>query len=216
MHIKIRVSQTRHHSTTDNLLTTYNIVSQMLDQGKVIDLVFFDFSKAFDSVVHSILLDKLFSIGVRGILLEWIRGFLSNRSMRVKVAGALSKSISVTSGVPQGSVLGPLLFIIYVNFVVSDINCYYKVFADDVKLYLVLDRENLVQMSPVFQQDIDTLVSTSASWGLKMNGNKCVAMCFCPSSSDIQVSGVSPYRIGHEYIAFVQSHSDLGITVDRT
>ena len=203
------------HSTTDNLLTTYNIISQMLDQGKVIDLVFFDFSKAFDSVVHSILLDKLFSIGVCGILLEWIRRFLSNRSMRVKVAGALSKSISVISGVPQGSVLGPLLFIIYVNFVVSDINCYYKVFADDVKLYLVLDRENLVQMSPVFQQDIDTLVNTSASWGLNMNGNKCVAMRFCPSSSDIQVSGVSPYKIGQEYIAFVQSHSDLGITVDR-
>ena len=115
----------------------------MIDQGKIVDLVFFDFSKAFDSVVHSILIDKLFSIEIYGILLEWIRGFLSNQTKRVKEAGALSKSISFTSGIPQGSVLGPLLLIIYVNFVLSNINCYFKVFADDVKLYLVLDRENL-------------------------------------------------------------------------
>ena len=71
-------------------------------------------------------------------------------------------------------------------------------------------------MSPVFQQNIDALVNISASWGLKMNGSIYVAMLFCPSYCDIQVSGMSPYKIDQEYIAFMESHSYLGITVDRT
>ena len=93
------------HSTSDQLLLTYNDISLSLDNGKVVDLVFFDYSKAFDKVSDIVLLDKLFKIGVSTQLIRWIRCFLMSRVMQVKVSSTLSDAVPVTSGVPQGSVL---------------------------------------------------------------------------------------------------------------
>ena len=204
------------HSTVDQLLATYNDITGYIDQGKVIDLLFFDYSKAFDKVRHIILLQKLSDLGICPQILNWISYFLRSRTMRVRISGVLSHSEPVTSGVPQGSVLGPVLFLLYVNYVVAELTCKYKIFADDVKLYLSFETNNFSEVTEVAQSNIDILVRTSSSWGLTMNTSKCVCMRFSPKNCMLSFVGPSPYKIGLVIIDFVESHCDLGITVDRT
>ena len=103
------------------------------------DLIFFDYTKAFDKVCHELMLGKLIDIGICNQLVSWIAQFLRSRSMFVRVARARSETLPVLSGVPQGSVLGPVLFVIYVNHVVSCLTCKYQIFADDTKIYLAYD-----------------------------------------------------------------------------
>ena len=117
---------------------------------------------------------------------------------------------------PSGVCLGTGIILIYVNHVVADLNCKYKIFADDIKLYLSFDVDESNIGVDAGQSNIDILVDASTSWGLVMNISKCVCMRFSPRSSILTVSGTSPYKIGNQPIKFVQSHSDLGITIDRT
>ena len=124
----------------------------------MVDLILFDFSKAFDVVNHSLLLDKLKQLGVGGNLLDWICCFLTGRQMRVSVSGSLSDPKQVKSGVPPGSVLGPILFLVYVNHVPSAISSRFKIFADDLKIYLKIKHKNsynLVTGISSCQNDID-------------------------------------------------------------
>ena len=160
----------------------------LLIRDRLLILIFFDFAKAFDKVCHKILLFKLLELGISGEILRWICGFLSNRVMKVRVAGACSYSVPGTSGVPQGSVLGPVLFIIFINHVVSALNCKFKVFADDIKLYLGFGRSNIVDGVHQCQEYIDKLVHTSESWGLLLNVEKCAVLRFAPRNSVIQTS----------------------------
>ena len=205
------------HSTVDQLILTYNDISLSADCGKSTDLILFDFSKAFDLVNHTILITKLHHIGITGQVCDWIASFLSNRSMRVRVAGMLSHAVAVTSGVPQGSVLGPLLFIIYVNHIVAGLRTKYMIFADDLKMYLSNesggDDESFVN---ALQADVDYLVSASSSWGLKLNHDKCVTMRFSPRNCNLPFTGISPYKILDNHIDFVDTHSDLGVLIDRS
>ena len=205
----------RKHSTVDQLILNYNDITRAVDDGEMVDLIFFDFSKAFDKVCHLLLLLKLSNIGINPQLIKWIESFLVDRTMQVRVHGAYSRVHEVSSGVPQGSVLGPVLFLIYVNHVVSNISCQYKIFADDIKLYLSTDPKNPLAGETRLQTDIDTLVATSASWGLTMNTDKCICLRFGPKSMPNCSEGPSPYKINGIFIPFEKSHSDLGITVSR-
>ena len=202
------------HSTTDQLILTYEEVTRDVDEAKMIDMLFFDFSKAFDKVSHEILIQKLNEIGICPQLCNWIQHFLSARRMQVRVHHAASSWHRVSSGVPQGSVLGPQLFLIYVNHVVSGLRCRYKIFADDIKLYLSsLPQPNVTGIADL-QRDIDLLVNTAASWGLTMNVSKCACLRFGPRSMGPFSAGPSPYRIGEEHIKFSACHTDLGVKVD--
>ena len=107
-----------------------------IDASNCVDVVLFDFAKVFDRVCHSVLIEKLHAVGIRGSLLSWLGSFLVGRLMRVSVSGSYSGLKLVLSGVPQGSVLGPLLFLIYVNDLPFHIRSKCKVFADDFKIYL--------------------------------------------------------------------------------
>ena len=104
-------------------------------KNKRTDVVFLDFTKAFDSVPHERLLLKLKGYGIEGNLLKWFRNFLTNRQQRVVVRGTFSSWTHVKSGVPQGTILGPILFLIYVNDISSNISSSIKMFADDTKVY---------------------------------------------------------------------------------
>ena len=111
--------------------------------GKQTDIILLDFSKAFDKVNHSKLLWKLHQYGIRGHQLAWIRAFLGSRSQQVVIDGEELESIPVTSGVPQGSVLGPILFLVYIlNDLPDEFRYRVRLYADDTALYLTMESED--------------------------------------------------------------------------
>jgi hypothetical protein len=131
-------------STLTNLLSCLHGWHQAADVGDVIHSVYLDFAKAFDTVPHPKLLQKLSAYGIRGHLLGWLKGFLLSRTQRVCVDGEHSESSCVLSGVPQGTVLGPLLFLLYINDMpemVHDDGI--SLFADDSKLYVRTSKDTI-------------------------------------------------------------------------
>ena len=125
-------------STTNQLTFLYNTFCQALDSGKEVRVVFCDVSKAFDRVWHKGLLCKLKAAGVSGSLLSWLGSYLSNRKQRVTLPGTQSNWNYIQAGVSQGSILGPLLFLLYINDIVKDIKSNIRLFADDTSLFLVV------------------------------------------------------------------------------
>ena len=162
----------RGRSTEDQLVIFYDKVASWMDKGQVIDVVYLDFSKAFDVVSHQILLDKLLGLGFDELVVNWIRSFLVGRKMSVLIDGVQSSLRDVTSGVPQGSVLGPVLFLVYVNFITADVECCWTAFADDFKLCICYPRGEKDDSSIArnsLQRSIDVLVERSKSWNLSLN-----------------------------------------------
>ena len=122
-------------SCLSQLLTHYDRILSLLEKGLNVDTVYLDFAKAFDKVDHSLVLKKLSMLGVRGKILQWIKSFLTSRTQRVMVNGYLSEPAPVISGVPQGSVIGPLLFLILIGDIDQDIaTSFVSSFADDTRL----------------------------------------------------------------------------------
>ena len=163
-------------ATITKLLQVYhNILDSVLASGKETDVVYLDLTKAFDKVPHQMLLPKLKCYGIPGPLLEWFRSYLTNRSQRVAVEGTFSTWLPVTSGVPQGSILGPLMFLVYIN----DLPDYPQndsqiaLFADDSKLYRTIDSPNT---SYLLQQDLDCLHKWCHDWAMSFNVSKCKVM----------------------------------------
>ena len=153
----------KHRSTEDQLLLVYSHVAAMVDDGFIVDMIMLDFSKAFDVVAHTVLLEKLKNIGVAAVLLNWIWGFLSDRSLCVTVGGVSSEPRRLSSGVPQGSVLGPILFLIYVNFLTHGLVSIFGAFADAYKVYLQYRQNAVINGRMILQTDLDKLTDIDSS-----------------------------------------------------
>ena len=161
-----------HRSSTSALISVIHDWMCVLDSGKEVCVVFFDIRKAFDSVPHVLLLQKLTEIGLDPCILRWIKNYLTDRKQFVVVNGSTSNMLPVLSGVPQGSVLGPLLFIIYINEIVHQISqrSYMNLFAHDIALYRDINTaDDYVQL----QEDINAVSAFLTLKHLNLNTSKC-------------------------------------------
>ena len=126
-------------SVVFQLIDLYDTLSNSIDDGKEIRVIFCDISKAFDRVWHRALLFKLRRMGITGLLLNWFKSYLDRRFQRVVLEGLYSDFLAVNARVTQGSILGPLLFLVYINDIVNDIGSSIKLFADDTSLYIIVE-----------------------------------------------------------------------------
>lgn len=189
-------------SVDTNLLCCVSDWSLSLDRGECVDIVYLDFRKAFDKVPKYRLLQKLEQFGIRGNLLMWIQDFLTDRTFFVKVGTAVSDSRNVLSGVPQGSVLGPLLFIAYTSDLRHFIKSSYSLYADDTKIYC-----NPLTDHAQLQEDLDLIQEWSESWLLPLNFDKCVVLHLGKQNPRLG------YNINGEQLLSSDSHDDLGVII---
>ena len=157
-------------SNVNQLAFFYNDVSKALDEVKEVRTVFCDVSKAFDRVWHQGLIHKLSSIGISGSLLHWFSSYLSERKQRVVLSNSASRFLTSNAGVPQGSIIGPLLFLIFINDIVNDIMANIRLFADDTSLYIIV--EDTVASVAVLNHDLSQLSSWSKKWLVTFNPSK--------------------------------------------
>ena len=161
------------HSCESQLIITLNDLLQSFDNKQQVDMVILDFSKAFDTVPHQKLLHKIRNYGIDGKINLWLEQFLTNRKQRVLVDGDFSCFGDVLSGVPQGTVLGPLLFLLHINDLPSNVKSQVRLFADDCLLYRkIKSEEDQLQL----QKDLVALELWASTWGMNFNATKCYVM----------------------------------------
>ena len=158
-----------------DLLTLMDQVSECLDSGKPVDAIFVDFAEAFDKVAYLRLARKLATRGITGKVLHWTEAWLANRKQRVCINGTLSTWLLVVSEVPQGSVLDPLLFLIYISDLDDGIINWILKFADDTKIFGEVQGSAQQQQ---LQADLATLLQWSKDWQMLFNVKKCKVMQF--------------------------------------
>ena len=195
------------HSTTFQLIDIFHHICQSFDEKQYSCMVFCDISKAFDKVWHRGLLFKLRQNGIKGNLLAWISNYLSSRKQSVQINSATSSLISVNAGVPQGSVLGPLLFLVYVNDIGENLLSLVRLFADDSSLFF--SGTNLRDIEGIINHDLTLISSWAKKWLVDFNPIKTVAMLFTLRPLDF----LPLLNFNNTIINFVESHKHLGITL---
>jgi len=209
---QVQVNDKQHgfrakRSCLTNLLLNLEEITSLIDDGNSVDQIYLDFQKAFDKVPHQKLLFKLEKAGISGGLLTWIESFLSKRTQRVKVNGKYSGWRRVKSGVPQGSVLGPLLFILFINDlpdIVKFASPY--VFADDTKLS---GKANTQEDADKIQGDLNALEGWSITWQLKFNASKCHVLHFGRKNKKYS------YQLCNLTLETVTEEKDLGVIISE-
>lgn len=195
----------RKKSCLTNLLCFLDEITKRLDQGQSVEVCYLDFRKAFDTVNHRLLLHKLHAFSLDPVLIRWIEHFLMGRSFQVSVEGEKSQTGIACSGVPQGSVLGPILFLLFVNDLASTLEnpCY--MFADDVKIVGLPTEESV-------QRDLDRLFAWSVAWELPLNFGKCQHLVTTKAQHISRVIGPSGNPIQLEKTAVAR---DLGVLISN-
>ena len=194
-------------SCVSNLLEFLDDVTKHVDASHNVDAIYLDFQKAFDKVPLGRLMLKTRALGVQGKCGSWINSWLLDRSQRVVINGEVSAWKKVTSGVPQGSVLGPLLFLIFINDIDVSIGSRICKFADDTKLYRIVDDAN---DSSLLQSDLDRLISWSHTWQMSFNVSKCKVIHF--GSSNLKFN----YCMNNTNLDCVDDEKDLGVVVSSS
>ena len=195
-------------STVTQLLNFLsNCISHVVDR-KTVDTIYFDFSKAFDTVSHKRLLKKIEAYGISGNILSWIKNYLVDRTQLVKVNGASSYPTRVLSGIPQGSVLGPILFLIYINDLPEVVKSFIHLFADDTKLHALIKN---TQDALALQEDITNMELWSAIWLVNFHPDKCHVLTV---GRHQDILHVHKYILNGVELEHVFEEKDLGVIID--
>ena len=193
-------------SPVNQLTYLYNTFCQALDSGKEVRVVFCDISKAFDRVWHAGLIHKLRAAGISGQILKWFVSYLENRKQRVVLPGAESGWKYIHAGVPQGSILGPLLFLLYINDIVNEIGSNILLFADDTSLFIIVENPN--QAAEILNSDLLKISRWANLWLVKFNPNKNEVMLISRKTNTL---AHPPIIMMNQQIQDVQFHKHLGV-----
>lgn len=196
----------RNRSCETQLINVIDDWSKCLEKGLQVDSFVLDFEKAFDTVPHELLKLKLHSYGVSKQVLNWISAFLSNRSQSVVVNGSSSNKADVLSGVPQGTVLGPILFIIFINDIVKCVDSQIRLFADDCVCYRIIRNINDCL---ALQKDIDRLGKWARDWGMRFQPSKCNMIRF----SKKKMNTLFDYTLEGSKLVFLDRIKYLGVNI---
>jgi len=197
---------TQGRSCLTNLLDFLEDVTHNIDEGKPVDIVYLDFAKAFDKVPYQRLFKKLAAHGIGGKILEWIQNWLTDRKQKVGIKKTYSDWQDVRSGVPQGSVLGPLLFLIYINDLDDGVISKLGKFADDTKIGRGVNNENEIE---TLRNDLKKIFQWSIDWQMLFNIDKCTVMHMGKHNKE------SEYKMGDSVLKKSQRERDLGVIIDN-
>ena len=193
-------------SCMTQLLITLELWTEILDRGVSLDCIYLDFKKAFDSAPHERLLSKLDAYGIGGPLKAWTKALLVDRKQRVVVNGKLSSWSLVLSGIPQGSVLGPILFVMFINDLTDQIRSTVKIFANDTKILRALHEQ---EDYSYLQDDLDRLFEWSQLWQLHFNDSKCKVLHMGNSNPS------HCYTMSNIPLTKTAEEKDLGVIMDN-
>ena len=209
LHCEQQHGFTSNKSTVTNLLETLNVITEAQMHGIPVDILFLDYQKAFDTVPHKRLIKQVESFGITGKALEWIKSFLSDRRQRVRVNSSTSTWKPVVSGIPQGSILGPILFTLYVNDIPSQLQSIIAMYADDTKLFSALLSENPNNLVG----DLQVLEEWSKRFQMKFHPDKCHVMHIGTNNPRHEYTMTKEDGTKHT-LESVESEKDLGIMID--
>ena len=201
-------------SCLTNLLEMMESWTEIIDEGDGIDVAYLDFRKAFDLVSHQHLLYKMSKYGITNQTLNWIGAFLHQRYQRVVIRGSTSENLAVTSGVPQGSVLGPILFLIFINDLPLEVISPLSLFADDSKVFSRIATNNSTNINAgengnvMLQKDLNTIARWAKNWKMEFNVDKCKIM---------HLGNQNPkhtYTMDETNLTTTKEEKDLGVLID--
>ena len=195
-------------SCETQLLETLDDIIKRAANNKQIDIILLDFSKAFDKVPHRRLLNKLNYYGIRSNTLQWIYSFLHDRKQLVLLEGVKSSTATVDSEVPQGTVLGPLLFLVYINDLPENLHSSAKLFADDCLLYREV---NTTSDTNKLQEDLDMLQKWESKWQMAFNADNCFVIRAGTKHNTIK----RDYTIRNHILEVVEECKYLGVTISK-
>ncbi|CAM5112215.1 unnamed protein product [Natator depressus] len=196
----------KNKSCQTNLIAFFDRVTSLVDREEVVDAVYLDFSKAFDTVLHDLLINKLGKYNLDGATIKWVHNWLENRSQRVVISGSQSCWKRITSGVPHGSVLGPVLFNIFIIDLDNGIESTVIKFADNTEMGGVASAlEDRIKI----QNDLDKLEKWSEVNRMKFSKDKCKILHLGRNNQ------LHTYKMGNDYLGRSTVERDLGVIVDH-
>ena len=202
---------TKGKSCQLQLLESLEDWTKSLDHGKDVDVIFYDFKKAFDTLSHSKLILKLESYGIIGNILHWIKDFLTNRTQEVVINQVHSSTQKVLSGVPQGSVLGPVLFRVFINDLPDLAEITVRLSADDSKAYSIINTDNDVEN---LQRTTDKFYDWSIKWDMGFNEKKCKGLHLGKKEANHNYF-MKTKDLNRIQISNVKEENDLGVIIDN-